>query len=70
MKNICKKCNKPVHYRYRYVDGYRISYKECDCGWTAVDVLSPAGQSVKDILGQKAVERMLHSEKSQVKIHG
>ncbi len=70
MKYTCKKCNKPVNYRSKLVSGYRIKYKECGCGWAALDVLSPEGQSVKDVVGLKAVERMLHSEKSQVKIHG
>lgn len=70
MKYICKKCNKPVAYRNRQIGGYKIRYRECDCGWAAIDVVSPEGQSVKDVIGLKAIERMLHSGKSQVKING
>lgn len=70
MSYICKKCNKPIKYRSKLVDGYRIRYKECGCGWLAVDVVSPEGESVKDVIGLKAIERMLHSGKSQVKING
>ncbi len=35
-----------------------------------LDVVSPEGQSVKDIINLKVIEKMLHSEKSQVKING
>jgi|YelNatPaOPRAMG01_1025707.scaffolds.fasta_scaffold12218_3 hypothetical protein len=70
MSYICKKCNKPIKYKNKITAGYRIKYKECDCGWTVVDVVSPEGESVKDIIGLKAIERMLHSETSRVKING
>ncbi len=70
MSYTCKTCNKPIKYKNKSVDGYTIRYKECGCGWIAVDVISPEGESVKDVIGLKAIERMLHSGKSQVKIHG
>ncbi|MGC8685466.1 MAG: hypothetical protein ACP5QW_00470 [bacterium] len=52
------------------MNGYKIKYKECGCGWSVVDVISPEGESVKGIIGVKAIERMLHSETSRVKIDG
>ncbi len=70
MRFICKRCNQSVSYKSRNVDGYRIKYKECGCGWTTTDVVSPEGHSVKDVIGLKTVEKMLHSKRSRVKVNG
>lgn len=70
MSYTCKKCNKLIKYKNKLVNGYKIRYKECGCGFSVVDVISPQGESVKDIIGAKAIERMLHSETSRVKING
>lgn len=59
-----------MSYKNKHIDGYKIRYRECGCGWITIDVVSPEGQSVKDIIGLKVIEKMLHSGKSQVKING
>ena len=69
MSYTCKKCNKIISYKIKAVDGYKIKYRVCNCGRRVTDVLSPEGQSIKDIISIPVLERMLHSENSKIKIN-
>lgn len=64
----CKKCNSLFNQEEHKIENYNIIILKCKCNWKLVDVIDNDGNSLKEILDRKIIEKMLRSKFSNIKL--